>query len=154
MKHPSDVLRAGQIVVAKLLKSEEDRDSGKLRISLSLKQAGGDSDPWLNVVTKYSVGTQHKGTVDKKENFGIFISLEPGVSGLLPRSKWRDALDAQQYETKKRGDEIYIRVDQIEFESKRMTFSLPLDSVDDSWKEHSGSTSFGTLGDLFKGLKK
>lgn len=154
IKHPSEVVRSGEIVMTKLLKAEEDQVSGRMRISLSLKQAGGESDPWLRVMTKYSVGTQHKATVEKKENFGIFVQLEPGVTGLLPRSKWKDSVDGQQFENKKKGDAVYVRIEQIEYETKRMTLSVPIEGEEFDYVQAAPQKSLGTLGDLFKNLKK
>jgi small subunit ribosomal protein S1 len=163
LQDPSEVLSLGQTVEVKIL-DMSDTD-GRLKISLSVKQAGGEGDPWLMVPQNFPVGSQHKGTVEKKENYGLFVNLAPGVTGLLPRSKWRDHLEAQSFETKKRGDQVQVRIDEILFDQKKMSLGVPLAEEDESWKAHmqergdsaqkSGRTGFsnsglGQLADLLK----
>ncbi len=152
----ADVVSVGQKVQVMLLKVDEQGD--RLRMSFSLKQAGGESDPWLKVMTSFPEGAVVSGTVEKKEPFGLFVQLAPGVSGLLPRSKWRDHVEGQQFENKKKGDLIQVRVDQIQFEEKRLTLGIPGAADDTDWKTHSSAQTgakggMGTLGDLLKGVK-
>ncbi|MBV2168445.1 MAG: S1 RNA-binding domain-containing protein [Bdellovibrio sp.] len=148
---PHEIVSLGQNVTVKLLKTEEI--DGKLKISLSLKQADGEGNPWLSVPQKFPVGTVVKGKVEKKETYGLFVNIAPGVTGLLPKSKWRDSVDASQYENKKRGDEVTVQVDQILFEEKKISLGLPHEAEDTSWKSHTTSASgFGSLGDAFKNL--
>ena len=150
VQNPSEIVSIGQKVSVLLLKAEEV--DGRLRMSFSLKQAGGESDPWIQVTQKFPVGTVVTGTVDKKENFGLFVTLGPGVSGLLPKSKWRDHVEASQYDNKKKGDSVQVMVSEIQFEEKRLTLSPPGEFDNGEWKNHQAtSTGFGTLGDLLKG---
>ncbi len=152
IKHPSESLAVGEHVQVKILKIEEQ--DTRLKISLSIKQAGGLGDPWLQVPQQFPVGAVIDGTVEKKESFGIFVNLTPGVSGLLPRSKWRDSVEASQYESKKRGDTLKVRVDQIQFEERKLTLGLPTLEEDESWKSHSqGSSQFGSLAAAFEKAK-
>ena len=74
---PSDVLKSGQQVTAKILKF--DRTKGK--ISLGIKQTL--PDPWLEVPAKYPVETRISGKVVSLMEYGAFIELEPGVEGLV-----------------------------------------------------------------------
>jgi small subunit ribosomal protein S1 len=154
--HPSEMLSIGMPVRVKILKMEDE--GGRLRISLSLKEGGGESDPWMLVSAKYPVGTVVEGTVVKKESFGLFVSLAPGLQGLLPRSKWRDAGEPATYENKKKGDSIRVRVDEVRTEERRISLGLPGEDGDESWREHSapaksGFGTFGDLGDLLKNVK-
>ncbi|XGC81792.1 S1 RNA-binding domain-containing protein [Bdellovibrio bacteriovorus] len=146
-----EVVSIGNAVTVKLLKIEEL--DGKLKISLSLKQADGAGNPWMTVPEKFPVGTIVKGKVEKKEVYGLFVNLAPGITGLLPKSKWRDSVDAAQYENKKRGDEVTVQVDQILFEEKKISLGLPGEVEDQSWKAHTSKAGgFGSLGDAFKNL--
>ncbi|MGZ3769919.1 MAG: S1 RNA-binding domain-containing protein [Bdellovibrio sp.] len=147
---PHEIVSLGQAVTVKLLKTEEL--DGKLKISLSLKQADGEGNPWLSVPQKFPVGTVVKGKVEKKEAYGLFVNIAPGVTGLLPKSKWRDSVESAQYENKKRGDEVTVQVDQILFEEKKISLGLPQEQEDSSWKAHASSAGFGSLGDAFKNL--
>lgn len=149
---PKEVVSVGQSVTVKLLKTEEI--DGKLKISLSLKQADGEGNPWSTISVRFPVGTVVQGKVEKKEAYGLFVNLAPGITGLLPKSKYRDSLDAAQYENKKRGDDITVRVDQLMLEEKKISLGVPGQEEDNSWKQHSPGKSegFGSLGDAFKTL--
>lgn len=150
--HPKDVLTVGEEVRVKILKKESVE--GRLRISLSLRDAG--VDPWTMLSQKFPVGTAITGKVERREPYGLFIHLQDGITGLLPKSK---ALEQPQfhYEKVKVGDSITVQVAEIKPQERRVTLSLPRDPNQDDWKDFmpqgsSGSAggSLGTLGDLFK----
>lgn len=149
IKHASEALKLNETVQVKILKIEEVDE--RLKISLSIKQAGGIGDPWMKVPVDFPVGAIINGTVEKKEAFGLFIQLAPGITGLMPKSKWRDSADGAQYENKKRGDSIQVRVDEIQFEQRRLTLGLPTEAEDLSWQSHTNSSkNFGAFADAFQ----
>lgn len=153
LAHPSEMLTVGMPVRVKILTMKEE--DGRLRISLSIKQGGGETDPWLRVTQEFPVGRTVAATVAKKESFGLFVQLVPGIQGLLPRSKWRESADGASYENKKRGDPIQVRIEHIDLEARRLSLGLPGEEADDSWRQHSAASSstgsgLGTLADLFK----
>ena len=41
------------------------------------------SDPWDEAGTNYARGSKHTGKVVRITNFGAFVSLEPGLDGLI-----------------------------------------------------------------------
>lgn len=150
---PGEVLHVGQMVSVKLIKSEEIE--GRLKVSLSLKQAGGDGDPWLLVPQNFPVKSVHEGVVEKKEVYGLFVNIAPGVTGLLPKSKWRESIDHQMYETRKKGDSIQVQIDEILFEQKKISLGLPVEVDDQTWRSATTSTGFANsslsgLADLMK----
>jgi small subunit ribosomal protein S1 len=149
---PQEVVSAGQNVTVKLLKMEEV--DGRLKISLSMKQADGDGNPWNSVPAKFPVGTIVNGKVEKKETYGLFVNIAPGITGLLPKSKWRDHVDGAQFENKKRGDDIAVQIDEIKFEEKKISLGVPGSGEDNSWRSHqpASGSGFGSLGDALKGL--
>lgn len=144
VQDPSEIVSTGQSVSVKLLKAEEV--DGRLKISLSLKQAGGEGDPWLKVPEKFPVGTRVTGKVEKKEAYGLFVNIGPGVTGLLPKSKWRDSLDVAKYENKKKGDSVEVQVDEILFEQKKISLGLPADVDDQTWRSVTTKTGFSNSG--------
>lgn len=154
VKHPSEVLKIGDQVQVKILKIDEEET--RLKVSMSIKQAGGLGDPWLQILTQFPVGTRAPGTIEKKESFGLFVNIAPGITGLLPKSAWRDSADAQAIENKKKGDTIPVEVATIQFEEKRLSFRLQGEGIDDSWREHQQKqqSGFGSMGALFQNLKK
>jgi small subunit ribosomal protein S1 len=124
-------------------------------VSLSIKQAGGEGDPWIQVQQTFPLKSVHKGTVEKKETYGLFVNLAPGITGLLPKSKWRDSVDHQMYETRKRGDTLQVQIDEILFEQKKISLGVPAEYDDQTWKNVTTKTGFsnsglGGLADLLK----
>lgn len=157
INHPQEAVNLDQVVQVKLLRIAEDGD--RLKVSFSLKQGGSVMDPWATIESDYPVGSQAEGTVEHKEPFGMFVRIAQGITGLLPRSAWRDAVEGKEIENKRKGDKIRVRIDRLDLENRKLSFSLPREEEDDSWRDHSaakGSASkqgFGTLGDLLKGIK-
>lgn len=156
--HPQEVVNLDQVLQVKLLRVAEDGD--RLKVSFSLKQGGTDVDPWSSVDTIFPLGSQHEGTVEHKEPFGLFVRIASGVTGLLPRSAWRDSTEAAQYENKRKGDSVKVRVERIDTDNRKLSLSLPGEDEDDSWRSFtstgptaSKSSGLGTLGDLLKGVK-
>jgi small subunit ribosomal protein S1 len=74
---PEEVLTVGQEVTAKIISIDWDKN----RVSLSLKAL--QPDPWTVVAEKYRVGSRVEGTVVRLTDFGAFVSLEPGLDGLI-----------------------------------------------------------------------
>jgi small subunit ribosomal protein S1 len=160
INHPQEVVNVDQEVKVKLLSVAEDGD--RLKVSFSLKQGGEVDDPWASIESAFPVGTQVEGSVEHKEAFGIFVRLGMGVTGLLPRSAWKDSTEAKEYENKRKGDKLKVRIARIDTDNRKLSLALPGEDEDDSWRQHgsvstsssTGKTSgFGTLGDLLKGVK-
>jgi len=82
-----EVVRPGDHVRALV----KDIDYKNRRISLSIRDAGGD--PWIDFRNNFSAGQTITGTLEKRESFGLFIKLSPGVIGLLPQSKINQSPD-------------------------------------------------------------
>lgn len=142
-------IQIGTHVRAKILKIDEL--DGRLKISLSIKQGGGESDPWLLIEQNFPIGSFHDGVVEKKEAYGLFVNVGPGVTGLLPRSKWMEHVDGKQFENKKKGDQVKVQVDTLMPNERKMSLGLPREQDSGEWKTHvAGKTSFGTFGDLLK----
>jgi small subunit ribosomal protein S1 len=77
VRHPSEVVAAGQEITAKVLKF----DTEKNRVSLGLKQMG--DDPWMGVNRRYPQSTRMFGKVTNIADYGAFVELEPGIEGLV-----------------------------------------------------------------------
>jgi small subunit ribosomal protein S1 len=74
-KHPSEVLRKGETVEAKVLKI----DMENRRLSLGIKQV---HDIWADWMGAHKIGEVVKGKVLRLANFGAFVELAPGIEGL------------------------------------------------------------------------
>tara|TARA_B110001454_G_scaffold16046_1_gene14386 strand:- start:32854 stop:34068 length:1215 start_codon:yes stop_codon:yes gene_type:complete len=150
VQNPADVVSVGQSVQAKILKID---DSDRMKISLSIKEGGTAIDPWVEFEKNYPVGTKIKGIVEKKEVFGYFVTVVPGINGLFPRSKWRDSADAKSYDNKNKGDVLDLQIEQIDPVGRKVLLALASEEIDESWKQHTASNAapkkgLGTFGDL------
>lgn len=147
LKHAADGVSVGTNVQVKILKVDEE--DNRLKIGLSMKQAGELVDPWNLVPQQYPVGAVIDGIVDKKEQYGLFVVITSGINGLLPKSKWRDSDDPKKYETLKKGDVVKVRVDEIKFEERKISLGLPTEAEDTSWQLHASQQMSGGLGGAF-----
>ncbi len=81
VKHPSEVVKKGQIVQAVIL----NIDAPGRRLSLGIKQL--QPDAWETFFRSHQVGDLIKGRVTRSAVFGVFVELLPGVEGLCHRSE-------------------------------------------------------------------
>ena len=129
VNRPEEVVAVGQDVSVMI----KDIDVDRRRLGLSIKDAEGD--PWLDVPQKYPAGGEVEGEVEKLEQFGIFIQLEPGVTGLLPKSKIARAQDPKVFDALKPGDAVRLRVEEIDTGRRKITLG-PVDSRQaEDWKK-------------------
>ncbi|MCF6248759.1 MAG: 30S ribosomal protein S1 [Desulfobacula sp.] len=144
---PDDVVQQGeqvQVVVKSI-------DLDAKRISLSIKEAAGD--PWTGIIVRFPINSIVDGTLEKREKFGLFINLEPGVTGLMPSSHIRNATKPSDYDSLKPGDSVKIMVQEIDEENRRMTLTSPDQKDGDNWKQFAGAASeksFGSMAGLFQ----
>jgi small subunit ribosomal protein S1 len=135
---PSDILKPGQQVTAKVLKF--DRTKGK--ISLGIKQTL--SDPWLDVPSRYPLETRIRGRVVSLMEYGAFVELEPGVEGLIHVSEmsWtkrvRRAADVLTV-----GDEVEAIVLGIDMDNRKISLGLKQVS-ENPWKTIAEKYPVGT----------
>ncbi len=141
---PEDVCQIGDAV--DVLVKEVDLE--RRRISLSMKDAEGD--PWIGVRERYPVGTSVEGTVENLESFGLFVTLEPGITGLMPKSKLSKAARPSAIEKLKPGEPVQVTVTEINPGDRKITLA-PGDMQDEgNWKQYarsSGNQSLGSLGE-------
>ena len=76
VKHPSEVLKKGQMVQAVIL----NIDSASHRLSLGIKQL--QPDAWESFFQSHQVGDVVHGRVCRLASFGAFVELAEGVEGL------------------------------------------------------------------------
>jgi len=114
----SEVVSDGDIV--KLLVMAVDAD--KRRITLSLKQAGGD--PWANAAGKYAAGTNVEAAVTKIADFGAFVEVEQGLEGLVHISELSDKRVNAVGDVVKIGLRYQFRVLELDSKNRRLRLSL------------------------------
>lgn len=72
-----EILPEGTNVRAMVIRTDWERE----KVSLSLKAL--ERDPWQGVAERYSPGDKFSGPVSKTADFGVFVTLEEGVEGLV-----------------------------------------------------------------------
>lgn len=81
IKHPSELLKKGQVVQAVILQI----DAPTRRLSLGMKQL--QPDAWESFFQSHKVGDLVKGRVCRASAFGIFVEVAPGVEALCHNSE-------------------------------------------------------------------
>lgn len=126
---PADFVSEGQQVSVKI----KSIDADQRRISLSMKDAEGD--PWLDVADKYQPGQKVPGTVEKREQFGIFIQLEPGITGLLPKSVIARSENPAPFDKLHAGDSVEIVIGEVKAAERKISLTTGDVQDDGEWKQ-------------------
>jgi len=129
IRHPSQLLKVGDIVDAMVLNIDVERK----RISLGMKQV--EPNPWDVIAEKYPVGTTIEGKIKNITDFGIFIGIDEGIDGLVHISdiSWTKRIKHPS-EIYKKGQEVQAIVLKIDKENER--FSLGIKQLTpDPWTE-------------------
>jgi small subunit ribosomal protein S1 len=137
VRHPSEVVHAGQELTAKVLKF----DAEKNRVSLGLKQLG--EDPWMGVARRYPAQTRLFGKVTNIADYGAFVELEPGIEGLVHVSEmdWTNK-NAAPSKMVSLGDEVEVMVLEIDEDKRRISLGMKQCKAN-PWQEFAAATNRG-----------
>jgi len=154
---PSAMFKAGDEITVKILRIESK--NGEDKIALGLKQL--TDDPWAAVAQKYPLGTVVRGRVTRLAEFGAFVELEPGVTGLLPISETGAGKGADIKKTLPVGTVVDVIVLEIDAAGRRIRLSIKAiqDAVEDAnvrdytarADAETKDSSFGSLADKLRG---
>ncbi len=114
VEDPGEYLKQGDTVKVKVIGIDEK--SGK--VTLSLKQLL--PDPWEHVLDMFEKDTQVKGKVSRVSPYGIFVTLSPGIDGLIHISKMTPG------EEPKAGEEITVTIEDIQPDKRKIGLSMSL----------------------------
>jgi small subunit ribosomal protein S1 len=135
-----------------------DHEAGKLTLSMKDPDAG----PWSRVGLDFLEGGIYDGTVARIRDFGAFVTLAPGLDGLVPIRNLSDQRVDHPTDVLKEGQVVRVRLMRIDAGKERLELSVrhavghEADEVDHSprsTRRSSGNASFGTFGDLLKNVK-
>ena len=118
VKHPSEVVKVNDTVDVEIL----DIDRDKQRLSLGLKQT--QKDPWLEKIKIFKVNDVVKGKVTRIVKFGLFVQIEQEMEGLVHITELSMDPVRRPSDIAKIGDELTIRIIDIDFDKRRMAFSV------------------------------
>ena len=116
--NPQELLKEGEEVEVVVLQI----DASERRVSLGLKQT--QPDPWDEVPEKYKVGSIVRGQVVNLTSFGAFTKLEEGIDGLIHISEIADRRIERPEEVVSVGDEIDVKVINLDPKGRRIGLSL------------------------------
>lgn len=116
--HPSEVVRKNEEIECVVTSV----DKKNRRIALGLKQMA--EDPWVSrIPSKYHTGDRVVGKVTKITNFGVFVSLEDDLEGLLHISELANHKVENPEDVVKVGDEIEVVVLRVDVADRKIGLS-------------------------------
>jgi small subunit ribosomal protein S1 len=129
VKHPSEVVSAGDEVRVMVLKFDRERG----RISLGMKQLG--EDPWQDISRRYPEGTRIFGKVTNITDYGAFVEIEEGVEGLVHVSEidWTNK-NLNPAKALHLGQEVEVMVLDIDEERRRISLGIK-QCLPNPWEE-------------------
>jgi small subunit ribosomal protein S1 len=91
----------------------KDIDIERERVSLSLKVL--QPSPWDTIDKRFQVGELVEGTIVNVRDFGAFVSIGPGLVGLIHTSEMdKNSYDATTHACLQKGDKVLTRIVQID----------------------------------------
>lgn len=125
-EHPSDVLKPGEEVEVLV----KDVDIERERISLDRRALL--PGPWDDFAQDHKDGDILEGEVVSVRDFGAFIKLTDEITGLLHVSELLPGVSHDPKKVLNPGDEVLVRIIEIEPEQERVSLSmrrLPQDDI-------------------------
>jgi ribosomal protein S1 len=114
---PNEVVAVGDEITVRVLRVDEATE----KISLGLKQL--QDDPWTTALARFPVGQVRTGRVSRLADFGAFVELEPGFTGLLPFAESGIDRGADMRKALPVGSEVEVAVLEVDPEARRIRLS-------------------------------
>ncbi len=94
-----------------------EKNEKDFKLNLSIKRL--TPDPWEDIEKKYPKDKGVEGTIVRKENYGYFVHLAPGIEGLIHISKLSGK------ENFKMGQKVKVYIEKINKRTRRISLLLP-----------------------------
>jgi small subunit ribosomal protein S1 len=159
--HPREVVKVGDKVKVEVL----DMDLERERINLSMKKLL--SNPWEDVLARYSIGQRVSGKVTNLTPFGAFVEIEAGLEGLIHVSEmsWTKRVRHPK-EIVSEGDDVEAMILKVDLPQQRISLGLrqtqpdPWSSLPDRYPPGTeitgpitGITDFGVFMQIEEGIE-
>ncbi len=105
----------------RVLRIEPGKDD-RMRIALSIKATG--PDPWTEVARLFTAGQRVQGRVARLAEFGAFVTLAPGIDGLVHVSELAPHRVERVKDVLTVGQEIEAVVQAVDPEKRRISLSI------------------------------
>ena len=117
--HPSKIVSTSQEIDVMVL----DVDEEKRRVSLGMKQC--TENPWAQFATDHKVGQEIEGEVNNITEFGIFVSLDDEIDGMVHISdiSWDDQSEELLKKFNK-GDKVTTKILDMDPEKERVALGI------------------------------
>ncbi len=150
INHPREVLSAGEQVEVRVLSV----DAQARRMGLELIPAGSDD---AEAPVELKEGDVITGMIETVKDYGVFVSLPGGKTGLLHVSEIGGEKTGDLRKRFPQGSPVDVQILAVDAETRKISLStktLKRRSEDSQFKDfvsgEGGRSSFGTLGDLLK----
>src|SRR5882672_4298869 len=120
-RHQQGAMREAVAANAEIAVMVVGIDSGKRRVALTL--APDDAMIGEEMASTVAVGAVLTGTVDRVEQFGVFVRLGPGQTGLVPNAELGASRGADPRKAFPAGSEMKVLVLAIEEAGRRIRLS-------------------------------
>ncbi len=147
--HPSKVVSAGDEVDVMVL----EIDIEKRRISLGMKQCV--ENPWTVFADNHSLDDKVEGEVSSLTDFGMFVSLDGGIDGLIHLSdlSWTEK-EEEAVKNYKKGQKVEAVILAMDAHKERISLGikqLTEDSFETFAKEHPKGTKLSAKVESIEG---
>jgi small subunit ribosomal protein S1 len=148
VKHPSEVLKKGDVVEAMVLSIDAENQ----RLSLGLKQLA--TDIWEDFFSRHQVGSTVEGKVVRMTNFGAFVELDEGIEGLIHVSEFDDSQGGEKIELEV-GKNYPMKIIKLSPAERKIGLSiraLKSGETQADWEQYASTQGDGTatLGERLK----
>ena len=99
------------------------------------------------------MGQRVEGVLEKKEKFGYFVRLAPGITGLLPLGSIRRSASAAALEKAKEGETLTVAVEEINLQRRRISLAPASEGDEGNWQQFSAQSAGSSLGALAEKLQ-
>ncbi|MBI3652571.1 MAG: 30S ribosomal protein S1 [Acidobacteria bacterium] len=146
IKHPSDVLKKGQLVDAVIT----NIDLENRRLSLSIKDL--EPNAWDRFFDTHKLGDVINGKVVRFANFGAFVEIEEGIEGLCHVSELSDARVEKPEDSVQVGQVMPFKILKLDPAQKKIGLSARAVGKDNDPEDvrsyHDSGSGMATLGDI------
>jgi small subunit ribosomal protein S1 len=148
VKHPSEVLKKGDVVEAMVLSIDAENQ----RLSLGLKQLA--TDIWDDFFSRHNVGDVIEGKITRMTNFGAFVELDEGIEGLIHVSEFDDSHGGEKIDLQV-GNPYQMKIIKLSPQERKIGLSIRAMKNEEyraDWEAYQDGEGTGTatLGDHFR----
>jgi len=118
INNPREFLKKAQKLEVMILAVDAENQ----RISLGIKQL--ITDPWPEIIKKYTLGTTVEGNITKITSFGFFVEIEKDIEALVHISELELEPSQKLEESYKVGDKVEAVVNKMDETERKIGLSL------------------------------